>query len=367
MKTKLFSAAIAAMFGFTAQATVFTVSNVPNSIANFNNIAAAITAASPGDTIYVQPSGVGYGTVTVNKSVVLIGSGTWPEGQSGWRSTVSSFTLSVTAASGTVIRGFDITTANCITTSQAISNVVIENNRLINILFNNTANNIVIRNNLFASNWTGVIAGSSICTNILITNNIFRTTTTGGDILSLSNASNNGNLFANNIVRHEQATVNPIRNARNFTIVDNIIFGGASASGTDAIQNCNISHNLFFGNYTQAGVIHASSNGANNLFGTAFNPVFTETAQINSMWAYAPTAPFTNFSLPVGSPAIGSGSNGNNMGIYAGSFPWMDNPAGPARRYYPGNRIPEIYEFVSPGVAAPNSTMQIQIKARNAN
>lgn len=367
MKTKLLSLAAIATFAFSAQSAVLTVSNVPNSIAQYTTIAAAITAASAGDTIYVNPSNVGYGSVTVNKSLVLIGAGAWSEGQFGLRSTVSSFSLSNVAANGTVIKGFDITTPNCISTTVAIQNITIESNRLQNIVFNNTANNIVIRNNLFHTNYPGTISGSSTCTNFLITNNIFRVTTTTGNILTLSSTANNGNLFANNIVHSSSTTVNPLRGAAYFTLVDNIIYGGASTLATDAIQNCNISHNLFFGNYTQGGVFHASSNGANNLFGNSFNPVFTEIGAIANMWAYAPTAPFTNFALPAGSPAIASGSNGANMGIYAGSFPWMDNPAGDSRRYYPGSRIPEVYEMVSPGVAAPNSTMQVQIKARNAN
>lgn len=367
MKSKLFSAAFCAAFAFAANATVHTVSNVPNSIANFSTIAAAMTAASAGDTIYVQPSNVIYPTVTVTKSLVFIGAGAWPEGQTGQRSTIPSFSLTNVAASGTVIKGFELTSTTSIQTTVVLSNLTFEYNRLISIAFSNAINNVIIRNNMFHTNSTGVISGTSICTNVLVSNNIFRTTSTTGNILTLSNTSNNGNLFANNIVRHEAATVNPLRGARNFTIIDNIIYGGASTLATDAIQDCNISHNLFFGNYAQAGVFAVSSNGANNLFGTSFSDVFTEISAINNLWAYTPTAPFTNFNLPVGSPAIGSGTGGTNMGIYVGPSPWMDNPAGDARRYYPGVRIPEVYEFVSPGVAAPNSTMQIQIKARNAN
>lgn len=369
MKLKFLSLTALLTLTFSAMSAVYTVSNVPNSVANYTTIAAAITAASTGDTIYVQPSNTNYGSITLSKSLVLIGAGTWPEGQTGARSMVTSFTLNNANASGSTIKGFDITqNLPGITVNATVVNLTFEYNRLIAIsLSGSNINNVVIRNNVFYTNVNGVIYGSSVCTNILISNNIFRTTTTTGNILALSNSANNGNLFANNIIKHDAATVNPLRGASNFTIVDNIIYGGSSTVASDAIQNCNIFHNLFYGNYTQAGVFHASSNGANNLFGTTFDPVFTEIGAINNMWGYAPTAPFTSLELPANSPAIGSGSNGADMGIYDGSFPWMDNPAGASKRYYPGARIPEIYELVSPGVAAPNSTMQVQIKARNAN
>ena len=364
MKRKLFSFAALTALAFSAQATVYTVSNVPNSIGQYTSIAAAMTAASAGDTIYVNPSNVSYNAVTINKPVVLIGAGAWPEGQSGQRSTVSSVSLTA-AGNGATFKGFEMTS---LSTTGTVNGFTFEFNRLTGtIFFGGVTNNIVIRNNMFSVGSTGMISGSSQCTNILISNNIFRNTAATGNILTLSNTSNNGNLFSNNIIHSTATTGNPLRGASFFTLINNIVHGGASTAAADAIQNCNISHNLFFGNYTQAGVFHLSSNGANNLFGNSFNPVFTEISAINNLWAYAPTAPFTDFSLPTNSPAIGSGTGGSDMGIYTGSSPWMDNPAGAERKYYPGVRIPEIYEFLSPGVAAPNSTMQVEIKARNAN
>jgi hypothetical protein len=364
MKSKLLSAAFLSAFAYSANATVYTVSNVPNSIGQYNTITAAMLAATAGDTIYVNPSNVSYGAVTINKAVVLIGAGAWPEGQSGQRSTVSSVSL-VALGNGATFKGFELSSWS---TSGVITNFTFEFNRLTStISFGGATSNVIIRNNMFSVGSTAMISSSQVCTNILISNNIFRNTAATGNILTLSNTSNNGNLFSNNIIHSTVSTGNPLRGASNFTVINNIIHGGASTVAADAIQNCNISHNLFFGNYSQAGVFAITSNGANNLFGTSFDPVFTEISQINNLWAYAPTAPFTDLSLPINSPAIGSGTGGSDMGIYTGSSPWMDNPAGAARTYYPGARIPEIYEFVSPGVAAPNSTMQIQIKARNAN
>lgn len=365
MKRKLFSLATFVALAFSAQATVYTVSNVPNSIGQYTTIAAAITAASAGDTIYVNPSNVSYGAVTINKPVVLIGAGAWPEGQSGQRSTVSFVSLNA-AGNGATFKGFEMTSS--LNTSGVITSFTFEFNRINStIWFGGASSNVIIRNNMFAAHTTGTIGSSSVCTNFLISNNIFRFTTATGNVLTFTNASNNGNLFSNNIVHSTATSGNPLRGASNFTLINNIIYGGGSAAAADAIQNCNISHNLFFGNYSQAGVFHVSSNGANNLFGTSFDPVFTEISAINNLWLYNPTAPFTDFSLPTNSPAIGSGTGGSDMGIYTGSSPWMDNPAGEARKYYPGVRIPEIYEFLSPGVAAPNSTMQVEIKARNAN
>ena len=94
MESKFFSVALLATLGYTLHAAVHTVSNVPNSVANFTTVNAAITASQAGDTIYVGGSASDYGNISLNKPVVLIGSGTFTTGQSGNVSTFSNLDLS---------------------------------------------------------------------------------------------------------------------------------------------------------------------------------------------------------------------------------------------------------------------------------
>ena len=61
------------------QATVITVSNAPNSPAQYTDLQLAINAANNGDTIYVSGSLVNYGVITIDKPLVLLGAGFNPQ------------------------------------------------------------------------------------------------------------------------------------------------------------------------------------------------------------------------------------------------------------------------------------------------
>lgn len=351
-------------------AAVLTVSNINNSIAQYTTVAAAITAANNGDTIYIHASGTSYGSVSVSKQLVFIGSGAWPEGQNGQRSTLSSFSLGSVAASGTVIKGFNIVGSLAITTStNNLDNVIVEQNRIQGSINLNVSwgglSNWIIRNNLFVggsiySNHNNPTFTS--ISNFVVANNIFH----GSGINHFAvNPSSSNNIFTNNIIYHPGSTSdNFLRLIKNTLITNNIIVGGANGP-FNGIEDCTVSHNLFFGNYTSAAIANSSTQ-ANNIFGTTQSPQFIEVSESNTMAYYLPNSPFTDFHLQSTSPAVGAGTNGIDLGIYTGPFPWMDHPIGGARRYYPGPRMPEIYEVITNGVAAPNSTIQINIKARNA-
>nr|MCU0389209.1 hypothetical protein [Chitinophagaceae bacterium] len=58
-----------------ANAGVLTVNNATVSPGQYNTIAAAIAAASAGDTILIHGTGINYGSITVDKRLVFIGPG----------------------------------------------------------------------------------------------------------------------------------------------------------------------------------------------------------------------------------------------------------------------------------------------------
>lgn len=356
-------------FGPEAWATVRTVSNASNSIAQHTTIAAAIAAASAGDTIYVMPTGILYPSTTITKPLVLMGSGAWPEGLGGLSTNVLQFIVANTA-SGCTIKGFNITTATTSIAFQAgppINNVIIEMNRLAYAIAvegpGSVSNNIVVRNNLFAG---AFFAGNSVGifqNGWIISNNIFN-----GPLGSFGVSSSVQNMFLNNIIYRSGTTNNPLSGLNNTLIANNIIVGGGDA-GLGNIVACQVNNNCFYGNYTLAGIIGAGSTGSNNLIGPGQNPLFAEATNFNAtMFAYAPVAPFVDLHLQPGSPCIGSGQLGADMGIYDGGFPWMDNTVNNGQRtYYPGARIPEMLELYSTGTAPTNSTLDVQIKGKNVN
>jgi hypothetical protein len=369
MTRKLFFLLTLTGFGFgtnEARATIHTVSNASTSIAQYTNIATAITASAPGDTIYVMATGISYGAVSVNKSVVLIGSGAWPEAGGGMPTRTSHLIFSNAAASGAVIKGFDlgVTAGASVVFNANVSNVIIEMNRLQGpIQLTGAGNNIVVRNNLFSvlmfiSSTVGIFQNGWI-----ISNNVIH-----GSLGSFGVSSSVQNIFLNNVIYRSGTSNNPLSGLNNTLIANNIIVGGGDTGVGDVIA-CQINNNCFFGNYTEAGILGTGSAMSNNLVGPTSDPMFVSATNFNAtLFSYAPVAPFVDLHLQPGSPCIGSGQLGADMGIYDGGFPWMDNTVDNGKRtYYPGPRIPEMLEIYSTGFAQPNNTLDVNIKGKHVN
>ena len=116
----------------TAQ-TVHTVDNRPQSGAQFTNVAAAISAASPGDIIYIQPSSSDYGSFTITKPLTIIGGGHNLDNFGGIRSTVANITLAGSGSpdvSGTKITGLNLGNINGYSWGLNSHNVHVINNRI---------------------------------------------------------------------------------------------------------------------------------------------------------------------------------------------------------------------------------------------
>jgi hypothetical protein len=74
MKGKMSAVLLFALVSVT-KGNILTVSNDVNKPAQFNTIAAAFSAAAAGDTIYLYGSSAGYGDITIDKSITIIGNG----------------------------------------------------------------------------------------------------------------------------------------------------------------------------------------------------------------------------------------------------------------------------------------------------
>jgi len=84
-----------------ATSAVITVDNSANSAGQYTGLQAAINAANAGDSIYISGSITSYGTVTLNKRLILFGTGYNPAKQSPLVSTTGTITLdTVTSVSG---------------------------------------------------------------------------------------------------------------------------------------------------------------------------------------------------------------------------------------------------------------------------
>ena len=160
--------------------TVHTVDNRPQSGAQHTTVASAISAASPGDIIYIQPSPTSYGNITITKTLTVIGGGHNLDNFDGIRSTVGTILLQNNVSqdvSGTKITGLNIGSINGFSFGQNSDNVHIINNRFtgtVNGYFNGTGSaNWIIEGNYWDSSYAANNIVVEYNANWQIRNNVF--------------------------------------------------------------------------------------------------------------------------------------------------------------------------------------------------
>lgn len=294
MRTKLFTLfALVMLFMFNANATVWRVSNVSGAGAHFTSLQAAINDPSVvnGDVIYLEPSAVSYGNITLNKSLTIIGNGFFlgenPETQANPNmSRIGSFTFS-TGSDGAVVVGcyfssqlsihassvrlernyFYSPSSTALNIGSNQSNIFIVGNYIhsdygFNTSFNNI-NNLYIYNNLFKCTNSSIVIGSN--TYAIVENNVFES----GHIII------NNTVFNNNIM----------------------------VSSTFTHANSNFSNNI--GNSTQFGTANGNQQNVD------MNTVFVGTGSTDG-----------KLQLKAGSPAIAAGVGGIDCGMFGGPYPY---------------------------------------------
>jgi hypothetical protein len=357
------------LFALAAEATVRTVSNNPTYPAQFDTFVAAQTAAVAGDTIYVYGSPFQYPAISVTKRLVIIGAGYSPNNQYGQPTNIPQISLFRDAgtndASGTVIMGVicnlvhitgtltatDITlTRNQLSsinayspghsqgwiiynniingtinggagsrTSQSATNMVIANNIISGAIAGFNSNTIIVDHNIFLSS-------SNLTTlfNVIITNNIF--VRTSGDIL-------------NNVVL---STFN--NNLSNLNTV------GPASQYTPT--------NSFTATYIGSG--GGSNSGGGNFVGV--EPLFTNVTNFNT---YSNTA---NHRLQNSSPGRNAGTDGTDLGIYGGVYPFSSGGMGTQYDTAPMPPIPQVTAVnIQNATIQPNGTLNVQVQGKVNN
>lgn len=315
MKKQILFLAAAIVAAASFAQTSHTVSNNPANPAQFTEIQEAINAASDGDTIYVAGSDINYGNVLVNKRVVLIGAGYESKG-ANTRVLISQLSVQSNTddqgGSGSYIGGFRIEQGDLLGDSDnIISNVTIERN-----YFSEGA--VTIGN---AKDW-------------IIRNCYFKETSTSqNDNLNFNGSSNL--LFQNNLVQ--------LRNSSSFNDSD-FISGSSSAIIINNIffdvefyiNDCsNFSNNIVYESQFEEA---ANNNLANNIFFSTTQPsevTNTITGSIAADPAFEnETDGFINIfsddlNLSLASPGKNAGTDGTDIGVFGGNFPFVFEPANP--------------------------------------
>ncbi|MDD7887123.1 hypothetical protein [Flavivirga sp. 57AJ16] len=345
MKTKqLLLLSTTMLFAFICHAqTTITVDNSIGSHAQYSDLQSAISAASNGDIIQVHPSEINYGNITIDKELTLIGFG---HSDPDKETKVTDFVLTANA-SNVSISGFHVTDDIYTNSTTTISNLKIENNIIDStLLFNSAggANTVIIRGNIIYQIGSGSTSSNS------------------------DNYTNT--IISNNIITHYIG----LKNHQSITIKNNVflspnnsypVYNAGDASGSITVQN-----NIFY--YNSSGVLNPDAdgvifencltynigtgsvialNGSNNLDNQ--NPNFVSASDTTF------DSETDDYHLQAGSPAIGNGIGGVDMGIYDGSAFTFNN-------FGYTNGIPTVKITNITDRIAPNANLSVTINT-NAN
>lgn len=372
MKTTISSfLLLAALSSF---ATVRTVSNNASRPAQFTTFDAAQTASAAGDTIYIHGSPFTYPTISITKRLVIIGSGYNPNNQFGQPTTVTSIEFYNDSAlpdpSGSVITGILINGALGCSGTERSNNVRVfrcQINGNINLYAPSSTyiDNWVMYNNILQYVYAGTSTRTaSGPTNIIIANNIIR-----GSVYYITSSSM--------LVDHNIFLGTSVNNQYLFNvIISNNIF--IRSSGTCMSQSvlCTYNNNLsnqstigsasdynpsndFVATYLGSG--GGSNSGSGNQIGV--DPLFQN---VTNNDAYVTTF---DYRLKAGSPGKNAGTDGTDLGIYGGSYPFPSGGAvGSGFDTSPMPPIPQVTEMNILNATVPvNGNLNVNVKAKVNN
>lgn len=355
--------------------------NAPTGSHIYSTIQAAVTAASAGDIIQIQPSSTAYGNVTIDKQLTIMGIGFNLTKEIPYQSNLGNITLtsnvgSTENASGTIITGLtfntltlgtvpgpsytlaDVTIHNCVIATisgpnagATLDNLEIYGNNITSSLriYNLITGSSWIRNNVFRANYLDI--RSATPSTITITNNIIYAyitiiaSTTTVPILNNNFIGTSPSTYAFSVIDEK--------------IVSNNIFYGrtpaANAAGTSSgnLVNSIFTYNLSISTGNDAlPPAGATNTGSNNLVGVS--PALTN-VPVSSTWSST-----YDYTLELGSLAIDAGSDGTDIGITGGFYPWTE-----PNLILKTSSAPTIEILNSSAIINPGDPLPVRVKAKS--
>lgn len=321
--------------------TIRVVNNNPGAPTGANvyaTVPAAIAAASSGDVLHIVPSPLNYGDFTIDKSLKIYGIGFNPDKDLRQLSHVGfiliSGDLNGIAIEGLSIRQISFQTGN-------ISNTTIKNNRVASIVEAGRVafhlQNLLVQNNVINTEISLPVDMRS--NGVVVTNNIFpvRSILSGG----------NGIIVSQNLFMGEGDLA---FHTLNDAVVNNNIFYGKAPRG-NTINNSSFQHNLVFGNVSNdffVGPLYTNT-ASGNVIGVDPQFVGLTITQGAGEWDFNYDA-----TLASGSPAIGAGTNGADIGILGGATPFD----------LTGVPLPLLQTLTIPAVIGSDQDLNVTIRAR---
>ncbi|MFW5761428.1 MAG: hypothetical protein ACOCXH_10655 [Cyclobacteriaceae bacterium] len=288
------------------EAATINVSKDPDNPGQYDDITDAMEAASSGDTLQIS-SGY-YGSPSITKKLVFIGQG---ESTGFGRVTIRE------EASGSKFFGISFEAYIMNDTDD----ILIEKCKISFRFSNNfgiNSQNIVVRNSIVERFiylfFPGDELDSIYFENNIITTGILNSNSGGSQVLDYKGEV----VFKNNLFINVRTPFgNPaFRNVKKIILENNIFYNAEPVGCTE----CTFINNLTFDNENNNLLGSESENpnsvGSGNIIGQ--DPLFEDYAgeDIDDV------EDFSVFNLQSTSPAKGAGTDGTDLGIYGGSFPW---------------------------------------------
>ncbi len=310
--------------------TTYTVDNKPGAPADFDNLQEAIDAAADGDILLVQGSENSYGGITINKQLVIKGTGYFLSENDSTQAYPNDSKINgvnfALGSSGTTFTGFNTAYPYDGIFNVNDSNIVISYNRIKYINLNESSNIYLFANYIYSSysnspysytpysiaggNGNILIVGNYVTNNVL-TSCVLRNNFVGGGIISASSAQNN-------------------------------ITFGTSLSGNPNYQNNMRIYNPPLDIIDSDDYGNSWGYGFLDLFIDDTNPLYSTDGQ---------------YIIKPGSPAIGAGVGGVDCGMFGGGYRLSGIP-----------NIPNIYEFDVPNTGYTNEGgIQVTVKVKSNN
>ena len=343
-----------------AFATVRTVSNNPNTLAQFNTIQAAVDASFTGDTIYVQGSPTRYtGFIIQDKRLTVIGPG-WAPAQNfqPYKATIeSNVDIKGVASRKTELQGLDFFS------SVSILNTAPDSLRFIRNQFESAIylgfTTIAYNGWVFEGNWFDKsfmsLGAQVVVTNFLFQNNVCYAISTNGNF--------QGFLIAQNILFDHNVWFGPSGTntapcfggaSKGLTFSNNIfVHRNAATNVTNSIFNNNITYGA--GTNNPWDISFGNSDDGGNLADQ--DPQMANQSFINQGLEIL----VLNFTIASG-PANNTGSDGKDIGLLfdaSGSLNWSNSNM---------SRIPLIFGMnISNPTITAGGTLNVQVDARRNN
>ena len=342
MKKSLFFLALSLVVTGTTYGALWRVNNTPGVNANFTSVSAALTAASAGDTIYLEPSTTPYPAVTITKKVTIIGNGHFynhvPNGGLNTQNAgLQANAISSEISSVQFYPGSEFSTImGCMVFTGGIhvyaSNITIKRNH--------------VWGPIYINNYHPTLGTYQALTGLDIRQNVLENTiqpnqfsTSGGG--AFTNVSIQNNILFGSTISLPVGIQGYIQN--NFI-----------SNGNFSVYNFQINNNILVtGSFTPNNNVYFNNIGSGTQFGNANN----------NQQNISTTALFTNYSNttetryilnPTG-PGIGAGFNGVDVGPFGGPDPYKLSGIPP---------VPTIYQLTAPSTTTTTS-LPVTISTRS--